>query len=406
MPYRTILVLPGALAFSAAGLLGRLEISMVGFGALLLVQHTTGSYGLGGAVAATLGLSAAGISPFLARLVDRFGQRRVLRPAVVLHVAALVGLIAAAVAPLPLPLVFLAAGIAGVSEVSVGALVRARWAVLLGGTAQLQTAFALESVLDEVVFIIGPIVVALLATLVHPAAGLLVAAATALAGVLVLAAQQRTEPPLAVDAVRAARRRERSALGTRGMAVVVLVFLAAGGIFGSAEVAVVATTRAAGLPAAAGLVLALWATGSMLSGLVYGSIRWRGRLETRFTAFVLLLALLTAPMVFPMGVPLLAVVFLVAGVAIAPVITAGSSLVERLVRPGRLTEGLAWTETALGFTYAAAAAVDGAVIDAAGPTAGFLVPVGCAAAAAVVAVVGLPRLRAAATHGESAAAAG
>ena len=384
---------------------------MVGLGSVLLVQRMTGSYGLGGAVAATLGLSAAASSPFVARLIDRVGQARVLRPAVVAHVLALAALIALATTGAPIGLLFPAAALAGATQVSVGSLVRARWAVLLGGTATLQTAFALEAVLDEVVFIVGPIVVTLLATLVHPAAGLVLAAATALGGVLLLAAQGRTQPAVTDPGDDRRPRRgtsalSRSALGVRGMVVLVLVFLAAGGIFGSAEVAVIAVTRAAGVPAAAGLILALWATGSMLSGIVYGSIAWRGRLDRRFTVLVVLLALLTAPMAFTTSVPVLAVVFLFAGVAIAPAVTSGSSLVERLVPADRLTEGLAWTNTALGLTYAIAAAIDGAVIDAAGPATGFLVPVGCAVAGALAAVIGSSRLRAGAHSGHDAVPAG
>jgi MFS family permease len=182
-------------------------------------------------------------------------------------------------------------------------------------------------------------------------------------------------------------------LGMRGMVVLVLVFFAAGSVFGSAEVTVAAVTRAAGTPASAGLVLALWAAGSMLSGLVYGAVRWRSRSDRRFLAVVVLFAVLTAPMLLPLGVPLLAIVFLLAGVAIAPVLATGATLVEGLVPPGRLTEGLAWTGTAISLTYALSAALAGALIDGVGPHAGFLVPAISAALAAVVALLGSTRLR-------------
>jgi MFS family permease len=179
----------------------------------------------------------------------------------------------------------------------------------------------------------------------------------------------------------------------RGMLVLALVFLAASSVFGSAEVTVAAVTRSAGVPAAAGLVLALWAVGSMLSGLVYGAIRWRSRSDRRFLAAVVLLAVLTAPKLLPIGVPLLAVVFLLAGIAIAPVLATGAILIEGLVPASRLTEGLAWTGTAISLTYALSAALAGALIDGIGPHAGFLVPVASAVLAAVVAVLGAGRLR-------------
>lgn len=390
--YRSVLVLPGALAFSATGLIARLEQSMLSLGSVLLVQHETGSYAIGGAVAATFGLSSAVLSPWEARLIDRFGQRRVLVLAAPLHALMVVALVLAAVLAAPPVLLFLAAGLTGATAMPIGGLVRARWALLVGGSDRLHTAFTLESVLDEVVFIVGPIAVTLLATLVHPAFGLLLAATTAVVGQVLLAGQRRTEPPIAAAAAEHVTRDRRPVLAMRGMVVLALVFFAAGSVFGSAEVTVAAVTRADGAPAAAGLVLALWAAGSMLSGLVYGAVQWRSRSERRFRAVVVLFALLTAPMLLPLGVPMLAVAFLLAGVAIAPVLATGALLVESLVPPGRLTEGLAWTGTALSVTYALSSALAGLLIDGIGPHAGFLVPVVSAIGAAVVAVLGGARL--------------
>ncbi|HET6825599.1 MAG TPA: MFS transporter, partial [Amnibacterium sp.] len=267
-PYRRILALPGALAFSGLGLFARMEMAMVGLGSVLLVQRTTGSYALGGAVAGTFGLASALASPAVARLADRFGQARLLRAAAPIHGLLLVAIAAGAVLGAPIAVVLVTAALAGVSQVSVGSLVRARWALIVGGR-DLQVAFAFESVLDEVVFVVGPIVITLLAALVHPAVGLLLAAVTAVAGALLLARQGRTQPPIG-DGSPHPEHDRGPVLRMRGMLVLVAVFLAAGGVFGSAEVAVAAVAKAAGVPAAAGVVLALWATGSMLGGLVYG----------------------------------------------------------------------------------------------------------------------------------------
>jgi MFS family permease len=393
-PYRSILVLPGALAFSAAGLLARLEIAMVGLGSVLLVQRLTGSYALGGAVSATFGVSCSIVAPFVARQVDRHGQARMLRLAAPVHAAMLLALVLAAVLSAPRVLLFVFAALAGASQLSVGSLVRARWAGLLSGTERMQTAFALESVLDEVVFIVGPIVVTLLATLVHPAVGLLVAAASAVAGAFLLAAQARTQPPATRDHAHLRRHATGgSVLRMRGVLVLVLAFLTCGVLFGGAEVSVAAFTRAEGVPAAAGAVLSLWAIGSMTSGLVYGAIRWRSRVDHRFVVVLVLLGLGTVPMLLVPTVPLLAVVFLVAGAFIAPVMASGTTLVESLVPPARLTEGLAWTGTALNITYALSAAVTGAIIDGFGPRTGFAVPVAAGLLGAVAGVVGLRRLR-------------
>lgn len=116
-------------------------------------------------------------------------------------------------------------------------------------------------------------------------------------------------------------------------------------------------------------------------------------MDRRFVLVVAMLAVLTVPMVLVTAIPLLAVVFFVAGVAIAPVITTGSTLVEALVPAHGLTEGLAWTNTAMSLTYALSAAVAGAVIDRFGPQAGFVVPVASGLIAGVAAVLGGSRLR-------------
>lgn len=390
-PYRSVLAEPGALRFSSAGLLARLEIAILPLGLLLLVQSDTGSYAIGGAIAGTHGVAGAVVAPLIARLVDRRGQAAVLRVAILAHTVLLVSLVVVAVLRAPLPVLFLLAAASGSTQVSVGSLVRARWAVLLGGTARLQTAFAIESVIDDLVFVVGPAVVTLLATLVSPAAGPLLAAASALVGGLLLAAQRSTQPPVAADAGRGGSGAP-SALRTRGVLVLVLVFLCAGGLFAGSEVSVVALTRSAGVPALAGLVLSLWSIGSMVSGLAYGAVGWRSRPDHRFVLLTLLLALSTLLMA---GAPvlLLPAVFLVAGVAIAPVVTTGATLVESLVPPSRLTEGLASTSTALNLTYALGNAVAGVVVDAAGARAGFAVPVLCGAAAAAAVLLGARRLR-------------
>jgi len=306
------------------------------------------------------------------------------------HAAFLVGIVLTAVLGAPLAVVIVAAALAGACQVSIGSLVRARWAAIVADR-DLQVAFALESVLDEVVFIAGPIVVTLLAALVHPAIGVLLAAVTAVVGGLLLAGQRRTQPPVG-DGGPHPEHERGSVLTMRGMPVIVVVFLAAGGVFGAAEVTVAAVTKAAGVPAAAGAVLALWATGSMVGGLVFGAIHWRGRLHRRFAASAVVLAVLTAPMALVPPVPLLALVFLVAGVAIAPVLASGTAVVEALVPASRLTEGLAWAGTALTLTYALSAAVAGVVIDRAGPGTGFVVPVVSAFAVGAAALIGLPRL--------------
>ncbi|WP_447645732.1 MFS transporter [Nocardioides zeae] len=196
-PYARILATPGALAFSATGLVARIPISTVSLGIVLLVSQQTGSYGLAGAVSAVYVLANAVLAVLHGRLADRVGQARALAPAITVFGVAGVAVVLTVVADAPTWTTYAAAAVTGGSLPQVGSCVRARWAHVLRGDARgVQTAFALEAVVDEAVFITGPIIVTFLATLWHPAAGILAAVATGVVGTLALTAQRRTQPPV------------------------------------------------------------------------------------------------------------------------------------------------------------------------------------------------------------------
>lgn len=147
---------------------------MLSLGVIVLVQSRTGSYGLAGAVSATLLLSLSMTAPAVGRLADRRGQARVLVSSLAVHLAGVAGLVAAAISSAPRWTLFAAAVPSGAAVPELSSMVRARWTRLLGESPALQTAYALESVLDEVVYILGPVIVATLATQVTAAAGLAV----------------------------------------------------------------------------------------------------------------------------------------------------------------------------------------------------------------------------------------
>jgi hypothetical protein len=283
------------------------------------------------------------------------------------------------------PIVLIACAVlVGAASVSIGSLVRARWRYVLGTSDRMHTAFALESVVDELIFVIGPVAVTLLATGVDPAAGPLAVAATALAGSLWLVAQRSTAPP--TD--RTAHTAGGSALRIATVRVIGLVFLAVGGIFGSAEVIAVAFTDERGRPAAAGIVLGALALGSMLSGLAYGAMTFRASPSARFVVGVVLLGVGTLPFALVTTVPALTVVMFVAGLAISPMVVSGFGVIDATVPTARLTEGLTWVTTAINLGAAGGAAAAGAAVDAAGAHRAFIVTVAFAAAAVVLTFAG------------------
>src|SRR3954462_14688853 len=204
--YRQVLSKPGAAAFSASGFLGRLPISMVALGTVLLVSGRTGSYGLAGGgspgpgggvgVSACLVVGSGLVAPVQGRLIDRLGQARVLLPAVSVCTVSLSLLIWSVEAGHRAPLPHLFAALAGATMPAVGAAVRARWTYVLALAAERQTAFALEAVVDETIFMTGPPMATVLATSVHPAAGLVAAIVAGLVGTVAFCSLRRTEPPV------------------------------------------------------------------------------------------------------------------------------------------------------------------------------------------------------------------
>jgi MFS family permease len=392
--YRAVLGAPGALAFTATGLVARLPISMVGLGIVLLVSERTGSYGLAGSVSASYVLANAGVAVFVSRAVDRFGQHRVLPPAVLLHGAGLVAMMAAVEAGLGTPVPQLLAGVAGAFLPQVGAVVRARWGFVLRDDPdkrRLQTAYALEAVNDEMCFVVGPTLVTVLATQVHPLAGLVTSLMTAVGGTLALSTLRASEPP----AHRDARDRPVETLGVVALAPMVLCSAFLGVLFGGTEVATVAFTDERGVTSLSGPLLAVWALGSLIAGLVTGAMTVVSSTLTRFRRGLVALTLLMLPLPWVPSVWVLATVLFLAGFAISPTLIAAASWMEETVPASRITEGMTVFTTGLVAGVAAGAWVVGVVVDASGASAAYAVPGAAGATATLVAILAFPRRRAA-----------
>jgi MFS family permease len=381
--YRRALGLPGALVFSLAGLVARLPISMVSLGIVVLVSTRTGSYSLAGTVSASYLVANAALAVVQARLVDRLGQSRVL-PVAIGGFAIGLGLMMAAVElDWPEPLPHLLAAVAGASMPQIGSCTRARWSRLVPDRRDLQTAFAFEAVVDESVFIIGPTIVTLLATTVHPLAGLAAAATAGVVGTAVLVSQRRTEPsPTPRDPHSG---RHVAAIDWRVVGPLTLCAVSMGVLFGGAEVATVAFSDEAGHKPWSGVLLAIWALGSLLSGLVVGAVDLRASSATRFRWGLLLLGLMMAPLPFVTGFVPLGIFMFLAGFAISPTLIASAQWIEEVVPPGRLTEGITVFTTGLAAGVAPGAALVGMVVDAHGASASYWVPVAAGLIGAAVA---------------------
>ena len=400
-PYAEIFQIPGAWRFSVAAVIGRMPMSMFGLGTVLLISAVTGKYGVAGAVSAVGSLGYAFTSPRIARAVDARGQRRVLLPLLAVFTMATALLIVAVQLRLPTWAFFVPGAVAGSTMPSLGTMVRARWSALLAGSPRLHAAFSFESVADELCFIVGPAAVTLLATEAFPASGVGVAAVLCLLGTLWFVAERGTEPAVVRPdrpdrpdrpggQARAGRIRGAPA---PGLVVLAPVYMLLGAMFVSIDLSTVAFAQHLGHKPLAGLILGTYAFGSATGGIWYGTRHWRAPVEKRFALALTLTVLGVATFWAQPNLVSLTCVIYLCGLAIAPTLIAGFSLLEAQAKPGRRTEAMSWLSSGIAVGLAAGASVVGFVIDAHGPRFGYGFAALCGAASAATCLAGLRRLR-------------
>jgi MFS family permease len=387
--YLALLRLPGAARFCVTGMVGRFPMAMFGLGTVLLVAASTGRYGLAGLVSGAGSVGYAVAAPQIARLADKFGQHRVLRPLVAVFAGSSVVFVACAELRAPVWILMITGCVAGSSMPSLGSMVRARWSALVAGTDALHSAFALESVVDEMIFVIGPALVTVLATALPPA-GVLLCVVLSVTGTLLFAAQRQTEP------VRSAVMRARPAAGGRlpapGLVTMAPLYLCLGAMFASVDLSTVDFAQRHGHKPLAGLILGTYALGSAVGGLWYGSRKWRMPVQRRFAITLILTVAGVATFWAQPGLITLDAGMLVAGLTISPTLIAGYSLIERQAHASRRTEAMTWLSSAISVGVALGSALCGRIIDDAGPRWGYGFAASCGVITVLVCLVGLRRL--------------
>lgn len=340
--YAALLRGNGAAPALAASLLGRLALGTTGLALLLLVLQSTGSYAAAGLVAAAYALSLAVLAPVLARRADRSGPRGVLLACAVLHPAVLVGLVLLARAGAGVPVLAVAAVLAGATVPPLGGIMRALWGRLVPDEA-LPTAYSLEAVVVELCFVTGPLLVAGLSAASGPAAAVLAAGALVLTGGAWLAA---TPALRAVVPHPHSGGRRVGALSSPAVRALLLTVLCVGAGFGALEVALPAYAETQhARPSTAGVLLAVWSAGSILGGLVYGGMRLRAPHVRQMPWLVAAVALGTTLPLLATGPVVMGAVLVLYGLTIAPFSTCNSVLLGGAAPAGTLTEAFAWSSS-------------------------------------------------------------
>ena len=350
--------------FSAAGLVLRMPMSMVGLSTILMVRAEYGNYTLAGAVSAVGIIVMAVCAPILARKVDRHGQLRVMGPAWTVATLSMCALLAAVVVHAPEWVLFIPAALSGATWGAPGALVRSRWSTILNKPGQLTTAYAFESAVDEFVYIVGPVLATVLGTAFHPATGLAISIVCLAIGGPLFLSRRSSEPAIVPHDPDVPR---ESVIRNPVVLVMAATYIGMGMTFGAMEVAVVSFTEEHGVPAMGGILLAIFSIGSLSAALIYGARTWRRPTWQLFAVGVVAMAAGMSAFLVADNMWLMAAIILITG--------------------------LTWMSTSINLGVSLGTAVAGPAIDAAGSRGGLFTMTGAGWAMVLLMLIGLPTLR-------------
>jgi MFS family permease len=392
------------------GVIARMPISMDSLALIFIVVAVTDSYALAGALSATASVVIALATPHWSRVADRIGQSAMLVRVIPVKVAAFCIFTVLVLNETPAWTWFVSIIIAEAFSVNAGGLVRRRWLHVLSPdkttTAEdeqdrhiVNTVYSFEALMDEVVFILGPIIVTACATTIAPAAGVIAGILFVVVGFPLFILAKDSEPPATpkrtVDPHPAVIKNKR-------VQAVVLPTTLLGGFFGSIAIVTVAFAESRGQEAISGILLAIWAVGSAVAALLNGVVKWKLSSAARFLLFLFSLTVLTIPLLFVHSVPALAVALFFNGFSIAPLVINAYGVAEGAVPPEQITETLTWVVAGMPIGGALSSALSGQIIDLYGADIAFWVPLGfmIAACAATLpylqtykALIGYPRAR-------------
>ena len=347
--YRNLFRIDGVKGFSAAAFLGRLPAGMMTLAIILAIIMLMGSYAVAGIVAAATMLGMALCAPFTGRLVDSFGQSRVLLISMLFNLLGTISLILSIKFIASIFIMCCAGFIAGASRLSTGTLARSRWAYVIQQLdfeqreGKLHSAYTFESIVDEVVFVSAPLLVTYLCTQFNVLSGLIACLVTYLLGALLLSVQLKTQPPAHPD-----QPKNIFTLGaTPGLMSIALAILFIGISAGSIEVIVVARATQLDLRNFIGTFMAILAIASMMAGFWYGTQRFKYS-EYKLWVYCLGgLAYALIPFVFSSYLAVLIMSLFIAGLLIGPTSIAGQLFVKKILPDRMLNEGMSIMVTAM-----------------------------------------------------------
>lgn len=360
--------MPGAKVLLPLGIVARLGIGMTPLALLLLVEQTTGRYAAAGLAGGVYALAGAVVSPFIGRLADRIGAAPILLATAVLHPLALAALLLASRGgTAALEWIFVASAAAGATYPPMTAAIRRAWADMTAPGTDHQdlrpAVMAAETSLFELVFVLGPMLVAgLLLITGEPAAALISAAAATLAGTAWIARLPVMRHRGVLDAHAAAK--GLGPLRAAGFPALLVCVSALGVAFGSAGVIVPAyAAHHGGGDSLGGVLLGVWGLGSAIGGFWFGTRRPAMALSRQFAWLLAAVSVSFLILAFMPNPYWLGAALVFGGATIAPALTVESNLVGQIAPAGMLNEAYTWIITVSVAGSAAGGAVSGVIVD-------------------------------------------
>jgi MFS family permease len=365
--YAELLRARHAMRLLGGTLLGRLPNATAPLAIVLFTRAQGGSYSTAGVLSALYGISTAAGQPMLGRLVDLYGQPRVMLPAALVSALGMGVFAWSGVAPGALAAASVV--VAGLCTPPLEGGLRALWPSVLKAPEKVHRAYALDAVAQELIFAVGPLMVTLLVASYSEAAALLVINALGVLGALSVV----VSPPSRAWRSEPREAHWLGALRSGGLLALLGSFFFVGLALGSLQVTSVSYADAHGNELISTYLLSALGFGALLGGLVYGAFTWAGAPERRLVWLVVALAAGYLPLVLVPGVAPMTALAGLSGVFLAPSLACAFVVVDRHAPPGTVTEAFSWLVTTFGVGAAAGTGVVGPVIEWSGSAGGFAV---------------------------------
>ena len=371
--YTELFKTPGAKRIASAGFIARLPIAMDTIAIILFVHSVDKRYSIAGALTGVAALTTVISIPLWAKAADRLGQRRVLLMAVPIRVSAFIVFILLVNNGAPIWSWFVAIFLAESASLSIGSMTRRRWMYMIPEKESdlLSTSYVFESFLDEIIYILGPVITTAVVTAFAPEAGIILGIIFLLVGAPLITFHSKSDPGVHPQepGVKA-----KSVMRNKKLQAIAIPLTIAGGSFSATNISVVAFTDEQGAKAAAGILLGVWALGGAISALVNGAVHWKISHGSRYLGYLTGMTVVAFSFPFINNMYLLGLALFLQGLCIAPLLPNGLSLVTKSISASQMTQAISLATAGIPLTGALASFVSGQLIDNYGARAGLWLP--------------------------------